>query len=336
MGLWGTIGGALGSLGGPLGTAAGGWIGGKLDGSGGGDSGGGGSMGGDLRDNQRVSNDYQLGGYGAGQGVLGADGGAYNPYTDPTAAGARVVSHGSGADDMANRYQGLGAQWANMQAPGTDYSAGNRYMGMSDQARGNQAETYGMYRDAALGNGPSVAALQQQRGMQDAMASQLALQAGARGASGLAQAGYNAAGNTAALQRGGAMDASMLRAQEIANARAGMGGMANSMRQGDYQGAGMMDQRTQYGANLAMQQRQLGQQGQLGFEGMGYNTRMGQLGANQNYENLLFGQYNNQQNINQRSRANDTANVNATANMIGTIGSLAKKGPSGGQGGGGQ
>ncbi len=318
MGLWGTLGGVVGSLGGPLGAAAGSALGNAADGSGGSGGGGAPAGGGDLRDNQRVSNDFQLGGYGAGSMPMGPNGAPYNPYTDPTASNVRDVYHGSGADEMTARYQGLGSQWANQQAPGTDYGAGNRYMGMSDQARGSQADALGMMRDAAMGNAPSVAQMQQQRGMQDAMSSQLALQAGARGASGLAQAGYNAAGNVAALQRGGAMDNSMLRASEMANARGAYGQMGTAMRGQDYQGAGMMDQRTQYGANLAMQQRQLGLQGQLGFEGMGYNAQAAQLAANQAHEALLFGQYNNQ--VQQDASSRDAAANNVKFGINAALG----------------
>ncbi len=43
---------------------------------------------------------------------------------------------------------------------------------------------------------------------------------------------------------------------------------------------GLDQGRAQYLSNLAEQQRQLNQGGQLGFEGLGYNVQNAQLGAN--------------------------------------------------------
>ncbi len=223
-----------------------------------------------------------------------------------------------GAENDVNRYQGMGAQWANQAAPTTDFSGGDRYMGMGDQARGSQMDALGMQRSAAMGLTPSVAEMQQRQGIDAAMAGQASLAASARGASGLAQAGYNAAGNASQLQSQGAYQGSMLRAGEMANARNAYMQGASGMRGQDYQGAGMMDQRSQYLSDLQMRQRSLGQQGQLAYEGMGYNVNSAQMGASMGLSGQDLAAYNARQQINQASRANDNAAVGNVINGIGT------------------
>jgi hypothetical protein len=116
------------------------------------------------------------------------------------------------AQDEANffRQQGLGAQ--------------NRAGVQIDPA------AYNLMQQAALGNAPSQAALQQQQGLQQSIAAQQAMAASARGGAGLAGAQFQASQNAAGLQNQAVNQAAQLRAQEMANAR-GQYGMGNQVNQ---------------------------------------------------------------------------------------------------------
>lgn len=99
-------------------------------------------------------------------------------------------------------------------------------------ARAAQNEALGMYRDAALGRGPSVAAAQQQQGLEDASRMGQNLAAGAVGANPLLAAS-NAASASADAARRSTTAAAQMRAQEISDARQGFAGLTGQMRQGD-------------------------------------------------------------------------------------------------------
>lgn len=259
---------------------------------------------------------------GRGGGANGANGGVSGGGDPRGDAFEWAGKPGRAAADVA-RYQGMGAAWANQQAPTTDYTQANRYMGMGDQARSSQGDALGMMQQAALGNTPSVAQLQQQQGMQSAIAGQMAMQANARGASGMAQAGYGGAANVAGLQRGGAMDASMLRAQEMANARNAYMQGASGMRGQDLQGQQMGMQMGQYGSDLSMRQRALGQAGQLGFEGMGYNVNDAQMGGQMGLYGAQDAQHTLQVNTDSASQARNGAGawVDRGINLYSTLNS---------------
>jgi hypothetical protein len=87
-----------------------------------------------------------------------------------------------------------------------------------DQFEQETGASVGLLRGAAEGTAPSVAAVQQQQGLEEAMRSQMAMAARARGAQrslGLRSAGMN----VAQMQQQGVQNAAMLRAQEMAVAR---------------------------------------------------------------------------------------------------------------------
>ncbi len=130
------------------------------------------------------------------------------------------------------------------------------------QARDAQMGALNLQRDAAMGMTPSVAAIQQNQGLQQARAAQQSMAASARGGA-LAQASANrqAMNNAANIQAGGVQQAAMLRAQEMENARAGYMGGSNALRGSDFQQA-------QYGAHLADAQRGRNDAYSMGMEGM--------------------------------------------------------------------
>ncbi len=307
MGFWGTAFGAVGGLwGGPAGAYAGSKLGGAADGGDDVSTGGfGGSRYGQKTDaaGNPVDDNYnRLDGKGTGSMITpgqaeagntatrenafewgGDDGWSQNPNFDPRRPvgpdNPISVKGPNGAQKDIDRYRGKGDHWGSIATPGIDYSAGNRFRDFGDQSRTSQGDALGLMRGAAFGTAPSVAQIQQQQGMGTAMANQIAMAASARGASGLAQAQYNAAGNVAGLQRQASMDGSMLRAKEMQDARAAYMGGASAMRDSDMQGMGMMDQRAHYGGDLEMRNRDLRFRGAMGYDQMAHNVASAQLGA---------------------------------------------------------
>ncbi len=221
-------------------------------------------------------------------------GNKYDPVTNPAPGTVQQDPGGStgsrenafewmgrqgGAAEDANRYRQMGDTWGSMQAPATDYSAGNQYAGMGMQARGSQADALGLMQSAAQGNAPSQAEYMMRQGNNQAMANSLSLAAGARGAGAMAGAQQSALGQNAAMATNNISQMGALRANEMAQARGAYGALGTSIREGDARGMGMMDARTQYGADLAMRNRQQALNGQLGYEQMGYNVNNAQMGG---------------------------------------------------------
>ncbi len=142
----------------------------------------------------------------------------------------------------------------------------------------DQSGAVQLAREAAMGNSPSAAAYQMQRGLDQSLASQQAQIGSARGAAGMALAGGNAAANSANLMNQTYNQAGQLRAQEMAQAMGLYGGLSGQMREQDLQRLGQGNQMAQYNAGLNDQYR-------LGMSGVG-----------QQYGNLGLGYYNAAQN----------------------------------------
>mgnify|MGYP000426266578 CR=1 FL=1 len=97
--------------------------------------------------------------------------------------------------------------------------------------RQGQLDALGMYRDAANGQGPSVAQGQLRMGQDAAAMAASRMAMGGHGPSSLGR--YMAGQQLGQMDLQGAQQAGVLRAQEIADARAGMLGAAGALRQGD-------------------------------------------------------------------------------------------------------
>lgn len=197
------------------------------------------------------------------------------------------------ADQDVGLYRGQAGRYADLRAPDMDYSRGLGYQGMGDQARGlgmgartSQGDALGLMRSAAMGNAPSQAQIMMKQGNDQAIANQLSMAAGARGPAAMAMAQQQAMGNASAMQTNNMNNMGALRAQEMANARAAYMGGAGQMRQGDdamraldLAYAQRNDQNAQYGGQLGLGYRQLGMQGQLGYDKLGWDTRNAQMGS---------------------------------------------------------
>ncbi len=190
---------------------------------------------------------------------------AANKKTD---ANGRPQTRNNGSNGLgyaADDREGLGDA-----AQSRDYVHLDNTLG--DESRGSQMDALGLMRQAALGETPSVAQLQMQQGLDQAVRNQAAMAGSARGMSALALAQQNAASNTAMLNQQTAMDQSILRAQEMDAARGAYGGMATGIR-------GLDEQRSATQAGLEAQQRGLNDQYQLGMYGQAAGLMQSQVQA---------------------------------------------------------
>lgn len=199
------------------------------------------------------------------------------------------------ADSEANHYRQMANSYGSRQAPTTDYTLAN-------QDRGQQQSALGLQQSAAMGQAPSVAAIQQQQGLNQAMGMNQSMAASARGGgNSQALAARSALANNADMQQGAVNSAAMLRAQEMAQAR------------GDYMsgamGMGAQDMgRAQYESTLAQNQMFGNDKAQMAAEGLRGNVFSQVNQGNNAEQDRIAG------NINQGNAVNSgVAANNATA-----------------------
>lgn len=216
-----------------------------------------------------------------------------------------------GAQADSDRLRLLAANANNQPWTKTDY-------GLGDQSRGSQLDALQMMQGAAMGNAPSQAAIMMRQGNDQAVANQMGMAAGARGPAAMAMAQQQAMGNASNMSTNNMNNMGALRAQEMAQARGAYMGGASGMR-------GQDDSRSQFGSDLELRRRALQQQGSLAYEGMSMGVNQAQLGARGAQQGASDAAFANSQRINQQSRANDTANVNAAVNAFGTVMDASKK-----------
>lgn len=163
------------------------------------------------------------------------------------------------ADSEANYYRHMGQGFGNRQAPTTDYS-------LADQSRGQESNALGLQQAAAMGQMPSVAAIQQQQGLNQAMGMNSSMAASARGGgNSQALAARSALAGNADMQQQAVNSAAALRAQEMADARGAYMGGAMGMGNQDIG-------RAQYGSTLAQNQMFGNDKAQLAAEGLRGNV----------------------------------------------------------------
>lgn len=157
---------------------------------------------------------------------------------------------------------------------------------LGNESRSSQYEALGEIRKAALGEQPSVAELQMRSGLDQTMRNNAAMANSARGQAALALTHQNAAINNSMAQQNIAAQSSILRAQEMAEARNAWMGGAGQIRGFDEQRAGTQ-------AGLDAQQRGLNDQMLLGLYGQAAGLDQAAVDARtqQNQQNLAVWQY---------------------------------------------
>jgi hypothetical protein len=217
------------------------------------------------------------------------------PKVDPNAF--QYGGRAGAAGEEANYYRSQAQATDAREAPLADY-------GQSNQARGVQQEAIDLTRQAALGQAPSVAQQQMQMGTDAAIANQLAAAASAGGTGPAQAAAWRAAQNQgSALAQQAVAQNSLLRAQEMADARNALAAQATGMRGQDLN-ASQFQAQQQLASRSANDQRAI--QEELLRQGV-----MGQhLQAQQNYAQL-------QANVGAQNAQAERSNV------MGVIGGLA-------------
>lgn len=148
--------------------------------------------------------------------------------------GLNAQAYGSEAYDpiraKAAEQAGLAGSRANnkIDIPAATTQGAKIATGPQDQSRGMQMELGNDLLAASRGQGPSVAGMQYQRNMEDAMAAQMSMAASSRGNPAIAQ--RNAAANQAGISQRGALDSAMIRAQEQQQAQGALAGLSTGMR----------------------------------------------------------------------------------------------------------
>jgi hypothetical protein len=250
----------------------------------------------------------------AGLARLGPDGKTLE--YDPSFNGAKMDT---------DRYQGMAAAAGSRPAYQNDYTQANEDRAMSAQARSGQGRAMGLARDAARG-GETQAGTLGQRMLQQGAQTQQAAAMSARGG-GLAQAAAmrQQQGGQAAYMQQGANQLQALRADEMAAGRQQYMQQASAMRGMDAQSQGLAQQQAINQMGNEIGQRQLNDQRQHGYEGLGYSTQAAQQDAGLKSQEIDAGIAATNSNQDQAGKDRDMRMAAATASTVGTaLGGAAK------------
>lgn len=285
-------------------------------------------------------------GAGLGGGIGGLIGGSFDEeeqgpppvYVDP------ALYTTPGYDQYL---QGVGQQqdyFGGRAAPAMDWSMANQDRAYGLEARGIQGEAAQSYRDVLAGKTPSLADLQMRQGLAQASTQAAQQAASTRGGGGAALlANQEALRVGAANAAQASTQAAMLRAQEVAAARAGLLQSGTQMRGQDNDMRGQSQGQTQMVAANEAQQRAQNDAMIRSLEQGRLAALAGQQGAKSQYaSDVIAGQSGNQgaslqmQQMAQQQRNRDQDYQRQLAGgMLQQGGSLAAMGMTQGTGGGG-
>lgn len=198
--------------------------------------------------------------------AIGSISGNFNP-ADIVPEVGRLGAAGSG---MQQQVQGAFMQSREgRETPRADMAKTEIAQRQAQGVRRQQQEAVDMTRQAAMGEVPSVAEMQQRQGIQQALAGQLALANSAQGGAGASlMALRGAQANQAQLGAQGAQQGAMLRAQEMAAARGQLGQQLQGFRGQDQALAQQQQQAALAGQQAALQGRGMDDALTLGFGGL--------------------------------------------------------------------
>lgn len=193
--------------------------------------------------------------------------------TDTRAALATAQKNASGAPGFAqseaNRLGGLAEAARNEKAPQLQLDAYNQTRDQAQQSRASELEALGLTRDAAMGNAPSAAQATLQRGVDAANQGASSLAASARGGGGnLALAGLQAGQQQATNAAAAGQEASILRANEMATARAAYQDASIRQRANELTAQGLDQQTAFKQAQLESETAQRRLTGGVAYEGL--------------------------------------------------------------------
>lgn len=225
-------------------------------------------------------------GLGAASEALGFSSAYRSPgYTMNKNAGYVGGDYGASQAELARYGAQADASRAGIGQFQGQYGQG---VGLQNQARMDQrgglamtADAANMYRQMAMGQGPSLAQQQLQQGLQQAQAQQASMAAGARGGGANLAAAQMAASSQMGQQSAMAnQQAAQIRAQEQIAAMQGYGGLAGQYGQ---QAGAMRGQDLGY-AGMAQSGMGMQQQEALAYERMRQGQQLAELGAQSGLE----------------------------------------------------
>ncbi len=235
-----------------------------------------------------------------------------------------------GADQDQARFRNAAYGEMNTKAPGVAWD--QRYGNAANGARGGTQDALSMMRDRANGIHTASDATANY-GNQIATGSQGAMLRAGRGAGALAGAGAQSAGIASRMATDNHNNMQITNARDTAIAQQQLAQGYGQQRQQDASQQHILDARSQYLADLEMKQRGMNDQGQMGYEKMGFDVNQARLRGEQNREDANYGDWAQQSNMHEALATRDQAGAmkygSAAANAAG-----AGLGYAAGQGGG--
>ena len=278
--------------------------------------------------------DQQHGGGAAttGKAFSGGSYGGYNgSYVDDGRGGVKFDPTHNGRTDAVDHLEGLAGAAAAQQAYQNDYSRADQFAGLGQQSRGYEADAMGLAGQTARGE--NLQSMKLGQGMlQQGVQAQQAGAASTRGGS-LAQAAamrQQAAGQGAFMAQGNTQLEAQ-RAAEMANGRDMFQQQAGQIRAGDAQAQGLDQSQAINQMQNELQQRSLGQRGQMGYDSMGQDVNI--IAAN-----AALGSHEQDAGIDDKSSQRHQGKLDQGQGYVGEVSSMtgsAASGLSGASGGGG-
>lgn len=205
---------------------------------------------------------------------------------DATATNYLYGGQPGAADADVNRFRTIGGALRDRAAPQADYTNADQARGFGLQDRGDQQNAVSLYRDAAMGNGPSAAQSQFQQGLDASLRAQQSIANSARGgAMARSAARSEGAANAGDMSARATSMAAALRAQEMQSAMQGYAGASGQLRGSDLMAQGQDAQQAQFQAGMQLQSRGQNDQAGLGYEQLGQGARSMEMGGNAAMEN---------------------------------------------------
>ncbi|MBX3198236.1 MAG: hypothetical protein KF894_08835 [Labilithrix sp.] len=234
-------------------------------------------------------------------------------FYDPT--GERQTGYDANASNWAGYKGGLRDYSANLASERNrvenraafqaDYGQAHDDRARGLEARSGAVSMADMIAARARGETPSIAQMQADRQMGQAVASQNAQAASARGNAGRALAAQNAAGNIAGAQSSISNSAQINAAQERERAEANAVGAYQGIRQGDQSAEGLAGQRSQFNTQMQQHNRDANDSRAMGYEQLDSQAQQAQLGAKMQQQGQLAGSHANAEGQNaQNARQN--------------------------------
>lgn len=225
----------------------------------------------------------------------------YGPQADETSFGGtgkilgigpdgtpRVI--GDGGTQQVDRYRGLAAAAANRQAYqgnalDTVIADRARYAGIQD--RSSEADAAALLRQSAMGQAPSRAAALMPGQVDQSLQAQQMAAANSRGTLGQAVAARQGIMGMGQQQANTMGELGGMRAEEVGRAQGAYLGGEGGIRSNDFRAQGLMQDRSRLAMQSELEQRQLNQQMQQGYEQMGVDVNKAQMQAALQREGLF-------------------------------------------------